>query len=207
MFCPNCNFQNLATTVRCMQCRTLLIEGAMGESSERRLSAPPTGTLPSAKVNAKGVIASLLGLLIGMYAGIHVLVPALGAGAVWLLGSKRFRPAQPAYLPAISTQFGHLVWLGLGSVILGSLDATGGDLVILAIGLAWLWFKPSIWPLAILCIYQLGSLGVNSYLLVQQQVGSMQHKALVVHIALRALALFYMWQGFRESRSVEPRDS
>ena len=86
-------------------------------------------------------------------------------------------------------------------------DATLGDLIILAIGLAWLWFKPSIWPLIILGIYQIGSLGVNSYVLVQQQLGSVQHKALLVHIALRVLALFYMWQGFRQSRHLEPKDS
>jgi hypothetical protein len=203
MFCPSCNFQNSATNMRCLQCRSVLIESAERESSDAKLAQPTNKSSPNAKAGPKGVIASLLGAAVGVYAGIHVLVPAVGAAVTWLIGSRLLRPAQPAYLPAISTQAAHALWLLIGSAIIGSWDATVGDLVILSVGLIWLWFKPSMWPLAILCIYQIGSLGVNSYALWQQQVGSVPHKALVVHIALRVLALFYMWQGLRQVR-VEP---
>ena len=106
MFCPSCNFQNLATSVRCMQCRTVLIEGSAGNSSEAKPLHPS-----NAKANAKGVAASLLGGAVGIYAGIHVLIPVIGAAATWLLGSKLVRPAQPAFLPAVSTQVGHALWL------------------------------------------------------------------------------------------------
>lgn len=206
MFCPNCNFQNDATSVRCMQCRKVLIESSARESPEAKPAQKSTTSSPSAKTSTKGVVASLLGGAVGIYAGIHVLIPAIGAAAIWLLGSKLLRPAKPAFLPAISTQAGHALWLFVGAAIVGSWDATIGDLVILLIGLVWLWFKPNIWPLAILCIYQIGSLGVNSYMFSQQQFGSVSHKALVVHIALRVLALFYLWQGFRQSRG-EPSET
>lgn len=202
MFCPSCNFQNEATSVRCMQCHTVLIEGVVHES-HKASSQTEGNDPPSRSANAKGVAASLIGGVVGIYAGLNVLVPAFGAGAIWFLGRRIITPAQSAYLPAVSTQVGHAFWLALGSVITGSWAATGGDLVILSIGLIWLWFKPSLWPLAILCIYQVGSLGVNSYMLMQQHIGSVQHKALVVHIALRVLALFYLWQGFRASRDGE----
>lgn len=203
MFCPSCSFQNSATSMRCVQCRTVLIESAQWESPDAKF-AQPTNQLPlNAKANSKGVIASLLGGVVGMYAGVHVLVPAIGAAVTWLLGSKVLRPVQPAYLPAICTQVGHALWLLIGSAIIGSWDATIGDLVIMSVGLIWLWLRPSIWPLAILCMYQIGCLGANSHLIWQQQVGSVAHKALVVHIALRVLALHYMWRGYRQIQ-VEP---
>lgn len=100
-----------------------------------------------------------------------------------------------------------MVWLGFGSALLGSWDATLGDLVILVVGLLWLWVKPSVWPIAILGLYQLGSLGVNAFAIIEQPVGSMQHKALVVHIALRALALFYMCSTYMQTRSRARADS
>lgn len=91
----------------------------------------------------------------------------------------------------------------VGAAIAGAWDSTIGDLIILMIGITWLWFKPGIWPVALLCIYQLASLSANSYMLMQQSVGSLPHKALTVHVVIRVATLFYLWQGVRQSGGVK----
>lgn len=198
MLCPVCGQDNTLGSYRCFNCRNSL-------EAESQVAQPkPKDATDRAKQqqnkSAVGLVTSIAGIAVGWYVGVHILLPALSAGAIWLLGNYVLKPSYPGYLPALSTQAGHMLWLGLGSVLLGSWDAAFIDIFILAVGLLWLWIKPSAWPLVILCLYQLTSLGVNIHALISQPVGSLQHKALVVHISLRALAIFYMWRGFQSAR-------
>ncbi len=167
----------------------------------------PSNPPPNGPKGLAQLAMSAVGLLAGLYAGIHVLVPGAAIGAVWWLGSRWWQPAQPAYLHALATQAGHLVWMGLGMALTRNWDATLGDVVVLAVALGWLWLRPGRWPLGILVVYQVVSLAVNGFMLIEQPVGSMPHKALVVHIGLRVAALFYLWRGFRATRQGPPADA
>jgi len=97
-------------------------------------------------------------------------------------------------VPAFSVNAGHFLWLSLSLFLVhpAPVAAIGPDLVIYAIGLAWLVVKPSSGPLYLLGIYQVVLLGVNGYAFAHATVGSVEHKALLIHLIWRAMALFFM---------------
>ncbi len=169
------------------------------------MSTPQKPNDPSTAMKAKGLVASVVGGAVGIYSGINLVIPLAFSGAVWYLGSKLLRPRDIAYLPAISIQAGHMLWLALGMVILGSMGANVIDLVVLGAGVAWLWIRPSLWPVVFLSIFQAIALAVNVAAIASEPVASTMHKALVVHIALRVAALFYMWRALVRARSQKLR--
>lgn len=157
--------------------------------------AEPKATLPS---NAKGIVGWIAGAAIGTYSGINLLIPLFATGAAWWTASKLLRDEKKLILPAFSINAGHFLWLTLALLLMGAgaLSTVGGDLIVYVIGLAWLLRKPSLGPLYLLGIFQLVSLGINGYSLAEAAVGSAPHKALLVHVIWRAMALFFMFKLF-----------
>lgn len=147
-------------------------------------------------MKAKGLVASVVGGAFGIYSGFNLVIPLAFSGAVWYLGSKPLRLRDVEYLPAVAIQAGHLLWLALGMAILGSMGANVIDLVVLSTGVAWLWIRPSLWPVVFLSVFQAIALAVNVAAIAVEPVASAMHKGLVVHIAFRVAALFYMWRAF-----------
>ena len=164
------------------------------------MSSQPTPTVPSADMKAKGVLASVIGGATGIYAGLVILAPLAFTGAAWFVGSKLLKPRDPAYLQAIAIQAGHLCWLALGMAMLGTLGANVLDLAVLGVGVAWLWFRPGLWPVVLMSVFQVLALIVNVMAITPHPIGSVMHKALVVHIAWRLAALFYMWWAYLGAR-------
>jgi hypothetical protein len=70
------------------------------------------------------------------------------------------------------------------------------DLAVLAIGLAWLWTRPNLGSVIFLALYQVSAGAVNVYALIHSQPGSLTHKALVAHLAIRTAALALLIAGF-----------
>jgi hypothetical protein len=166
---------------------------------------PPHTQTAKSQVTAGGVAGAVGGGVVGVYAGANVLFPLVGMGAVWLLSKKLATLRANPYLSAISIQSGHLLWLVIGTALVGAWSVNAGDIVVLTVGLVWLITRPGLWPLVFLSTYHAVALLVNAVVLSQQSFGSAWHKALVVHIALRVLALFFMWQAYLRLRKGEPR--
>ena len=145
-----------------------------------------------------GILGGIAGAAVGQYAGVDLLIPLLATALVWWGGSKLLKDERKEILPAFAVNAGHFLWLSLGLSMLGAqaFATLGLDLVLYAIGLAWLLKKPSIGPLILLGIYQALSLGINGYSLAVAAVGSGSHKALLVHVIWRAMALFFIAKLF-----------
>jgi hypothetical protein len=156
----------------------------------------------SSWTNRAGQIGGLIvGGVIGNYSGINLVIPAVIAAGAWWIGKKKMRPAKLSYLPAIAVQTGHLMWIFLGIVMIGALGLALVDVVVLLIGITWLVLKPSIGPLIFLTLFQALAFAMNVITIAEVAVGSNPHKALVVHLILRVLAVFYMWSAYGQSRN------
>jgi hypothetical protein len=141
-----------------------------------------------------GILGGVVGAAVGQYAGVDLLIPLLSMALVWWGGSKLLKDDRKEILPTFAVNAGHFLWLSLGLFLLGAqaFANLGLDLILYTIGLAWLLKKPSFGSLILLGIYQAVSLGVNVYSLALAGVGSGEHKALLVHVIWRAMALFFI---------------
>jgi hypothetical protein len=144
--------------------------------------------------------SSIVGAAVGVYTGANFLIPGVAGAAIWYIGNKTIRPAQPQYMPAITAQGAHLVWLLVGMAITRTWGINLLDVFILTIGLTWLWLRPGVWPVMLLTVFQLLALAVNVALILDMPLGSIGHKALVLHILLRVIALGAMWYALVRNR-------
>jgi hypothetical protein len=149
----------------------------------------------------RNVLGWIVGAAVGSYSGINLLVPLGITGAAWWSGKKVLRPEKLPFLPAISVQTGHLLWLSLGALYLGTLNLNLLDVVVLVIGLAWLIAKPGLWPIIFLTVFQVLALAVNAASFMDAAIGTNPHKALLVHIIWRVIAVFLMWRAYVQTRA------
>ncbi|HKW91296.1 MAG TPA: hypothetical protein VJX92_05305 [Methylomirabilota bacterium] len=144
---------------------------------------------------APAIIASVIGLAVGAYAGIHLVIPLVASAAAWWLGRALLPRLDERYLIAAAVQAGHLVWLALGQVLLGIRGPDLLDPLILLAGIAWLLAWPGLAPVVLLTVYQVVALTVNAVTFVRLPVGHTIQKALLVHLLWRLMALVLMWRA------------
>ena len=134
-----------------------------------------------------------------MYSGLHLFLPLAATALAWWVGARALRGARRLVLPAAAVQVGHLLWLTFGQVAAGVLSAGVIDLVILAIGVGWLVARPGLAPTVLLTLYQAWALVTNASALVAVPAGTLAHRALLVHVVWRLLALVLMWRAYARS--------
>ncbi len=151
---------------------------------------------------APAIIAAAIGVAVGTYSGIHLLVPLAATVAAWWVGRRLLPRLGPDYLIAAAIQAGHLLWLALGQVALGVRGPDLIDSLVLLLGIAWLLAKPGLAPVVALTIYQTVALAINTVAFLRVPVGHNLHKALLVHLLWRLLALIFMWRAY--ARAARP---
>lgn len=145
-------------------------------------------------------VSGLIGGVIGFYCGVMILIPLVG-GMVPLLLAKRSMPARlKPFTPAFAVIFGHMVWLLFGVVFAHVVAPVIADLAIIVAGLLWLALRPGLGPVILLSSYEALSLVVNVMGIIHLDFGTVGHKALAAHIALRIFALAALIAGYREFR-------
>ena len=160
-------------------------------------SSPPT----SKKLWIVRFVAVAIGYAVWTYFGVSLILPLLvAAAAIWYVGKKVAPPSNPMYLTAIMIQGAHLVWISLGTAFLGAWAANFLDIAILLIGLVWLWFRPSLWPIMLLTVFQIFALAVNMSVVVDYPFGNAGSRSLMIHIGLRIAGLAAMWWAFFRTR-------
>lgn len=157
---------------------------------------------PAQKLTVPGAIGMAAGGLVGAYAGLSLLLPLSGAAAAWWVSRKVLPEPSHSVIPALAVQTGHALWITLGLIIIGTLDANALDPVILLVGIAWLAARPSNGPVYFLAVFQIIGLGINASAFVDATVGTAIHKALLVHVLLRALSLFLLGQLWFRLRKI-----
>lgn len=146
------------------------------------------------------ILGWLTGAAVGRYAGINLLIPLGCTALVWWAGQKLLKDeTRKQILPALSVNAGHGLWLSSGLVFVGpgALSTLGADLLVYIIGLLWLLMKPNrSGPIYFLAIYQVFSLAINAHAFAGATFGTNVHKALLVHLIWRCLALFTLGKLF-----------
>jgi hypothetical protein len=167
---------------------------------------PMKNTLTNIAKVVAGVVAAVFGFALATQLGANFMIPALGAAIVWVVAWKTAAPGFRPMIPAFAVQAGHGLWMLFGLVYLQRLDVTIIDLLILAGGLGWLWLRPG-WPSVVfLTVFQLVALGVNLYFFEAVPEGSLEERALAVHILLRIVAVALLIRGIRLLRQNSSTD-
>ena len=165
------------------------------------MSSESSSASNSKKLWVDRVLAGGAGYAVSAYFGFVLILPILVAAAViWYVGKKVAPVSNPRYLTAIVIQGAHLVWISLGTAFLGAWAANFLDIAILLIGLVWLWFRPSLWPIMLLTVFQIFALAVNMSVVVDYPFGNAGSRSLMIHIGLRIAGLAAMWWAFLRTR-------
>jgi hypothetical protein len=152
-------------------------------------------------------VAGLVGAVVGFYCGLMLLIPFGGAAIILFLG-KRFASARlKPFVAAVSVIFGHGAWMLAGALLTHTgMGLVIPDVAVIVIGLLWLIIWPGLGPVILLSIYEIFSLVVNVTMILKVEFGTVSHKALTAHIALRLFALAALiagyWQ-FRQNQKVK----
>jgi hypothetical protein len=162
----------------------------MAESKQRR----------GALSKAGGLVGTVVGVAVGMYSGINLLIPLTGAFLCGWIAYKLVKEDVKPMVPAIAVQLGHGLWMLFGFIMLRVLNQNALDLVILAAGLTWLLVRPGLGPVILLSTYQCIAFVVNLLSFLAAGVGSTTHKALLVHLVFRLAAVLLMVVGLQQMR-------
>ena len=225
--CPKCNLPSPATAAKC-RCGHEFFEGATTTAVPppilaaavtvgapvspiiKALGLEGVGPMTPSKA-AGGLVGGLSGLggaLVGLYAGLNLVIPAGAAFGIAALAKKTGIITGPAkhFVDAVAAQAGHMVWFILGLLVAGAaaLGQVAFDVVFMTAGLWWLMTRPGPWPVRALLGWQGLAVLVNVILLVAARPGSQEHRALVAHLAMRAAAIYFLVTGLKELQKEGP---
>ena len=141
---------------------------------------------------ALGILASIVGIGLGIYTGMELLWPLALIGVTWWLAAKLVPEEKQIVIPTFAVQCGHALYMSLNFAVLRFVDEGIIDVVLWAGGLTWLLARPGRGPLFFLSVVQIIALIAVGYMLVGAEVGTSDHKAALVNIMLRTIALFFM---------------
>ncbi|HSE02572.1 MAG TPA: hypothetical protein VLK35_00355 [Methylomirabilota bacterium] len=145
------------------------------------------------------IVATVVAIAAGVYSGIHLLIPLAATGVVWW-AARSLRPDRPAdFVAAAAVQAGHLLWIAIGLVVIGAVTVDLVDIAILLAGAVWLVTKPGRAAVIVLTVYQGAGLLINLAAFLAIPIGENLHRALLIHIIWRVLALIFMWRGRRRA--------
>ena len=155
---------------------------------------------PSAMHVAGRIIGTGIGIVLGRYAGMNLLIPLGFALAAGFVLSKLLSGDRKTFVMPLAVQCGHACWFALGAAILHQWNAVLPDLAVFAIGLTWLTIAPGWIPVALLAAYHLFALTINWQGILAEPFGTNLHKAMSVHIVLRIAAVTTMVYSVIQAR-------
>ncbi|MEM7013812.1 MAG: hypothetical protein AAF585_20305 [Verrucomicrobiota bacterium] len=154
----------------------------MGEEDEE----PKQGSKPLVVVCS--LVAGIGGYAIARYSGSAMWIPAAAAILLGVLFHKT--PLKPPQFKVSIVLIGaHLVWMVTGAILTGFWMQVVIDIGVIAIGIFFLWWKPGWFSMLFLLLYQLYAMAMNGITYSELQVGTIEHKALTVHLAIRFCAI------------------
>lgn len=154
-----------------------------------------------------------LSILIGKYSGINLLIPAVMIGIFYFLMTKViFKNDENPYLVSASFLFGHAAWISIGTIVVmatmgeaSSFAAVGNlieCLIYFLITLVML-IRPGMATGIITIILEIPTILINALQIAGTEFNTDDHKALVVHIALRVTILIYAALGVKRLKDAK----
>lgn len=150
-------------------------------------------------MKASVIVATVVGIAVGAYSGGHLLIPLILTGLAWWTGRRLFPDRSPGYVAAAAVLAGQLLWIAVGLIAIGPWRLDLVDIAILLIGVFWLLRRPGLAPVIVLTIYQALLLLINLLAFLGLPIGHNLHRALLVHIIWRGLALILMWRAHHKA--------
>lgn len=147
---------------------------------------------PTTTLKVGSILGAFGGWALGEYSGALLLVPLVATAVALFVAWKLLPQDRRILVPSLGVQTGHLIWFVGGALMTGVVGASLVDILWLLGGLIWLVAKPGRGPIWMLGIYQLLSLAFNAYVFAHVAAGTTAHRALLVHIVWRLLALGLM---------------
>jgi hypothetical protein len=151
-------------------------------------------------MKASIIAPTVIAIAVGVYSGVHLLIPLVLSALIWLAARKLLPDRSPELLAAAAVQAGHLLWIAIGLVVIGKLSVDLLDIAILLVGVGWLLARPGLAPVIVLTVYQALALLISLFAFLNFPVGDNLHRALLVHLLWRILALVLMWRAHRRAR-------
>ena len=146
-------------------------------------------------------IVGLLSKQLGKYLGFYLLIPLVAVLLCGWIAGKTVKPSAQPMVPAFAIQAGHTLWMGLGALLLDQWGLVIGDILIIACGLIWLLTQPGLVPVVLLTIYQIAAFIVNLNIFSAPETDGEVHRALLVTIILRILAVIMLFAGLKNVKS------
>jgi len=150
-------------------------------------------------MKASIIVPIVIAIAVGVYSRFHLLIPLVLSGLCWWAARKLLPDRPPDFVAAAAVQAGHLLWIATGLIVIGALTVDLVDIAILLIGVGWLLARPGLAPVIVLTIYQSLALLINLFAFLNFPVGNNLHRALLVHLLWRILALVLMWRAYRRA--------
>lgn len=146
-----------------------------------------------------GIAGAIGGWTLSQYCGASIWIPGAAIILFLLLFAKS--PLRPKYFAgAIATTVAHVIWFVVGSAITGMWSGTALDIIVLSVGIVWLWWRPNLPAILFLGLVQLASLVFNAYMISSTPFGSAQHRALTAHCVFRLIAIICLIVGYLRMR-------
>lgn len=139
------------------------------------------------------LIGIAIGYMLGSYTSPISIIPIILILLSALILVKLTKAPKHLIL-ALAIQFGHLCWIIL-SVILTKNTSAIIDIVLMLVGLLWLVARPALSAVLFLTAYQTFSLLINLSTLFSTAFKTFEHRALVLILILRILAIIFMFAG------------
>ena len=145
-----------------------------------------------------GWVAGAIGLGLGRYAGINLIIPGAIAVVGFLLCRWAFPPSKKSAVLPISFQLGQFGWMLLAVMIPGGIQQVALDLVLMAAGMIWLYLSMGRGAAITVIIYNALGLVFYGYELYTQAVVAGGMRGFVVHIAWRIATIILLALFIRE---------
>lgn len=127
----------------------------------------------------------LIGVPVGQYAGLNLLIPMAAGFAFWRVALRHSRgPAEAGIAAAV--QAGYLGWYAVGALLATPVPAALLlEMGLLAAAIVWLVRRPSLAAFAIIGGLQGLSAAANAFAFAGAAFGTPDHRGLLVHLILR----------------------
>lgn len=147
-----------------------------------------------------GMVGAAIGAGVVWYAGMILVIPA--AAGVALFGLFTQTPIRPKqFALAIGVIAAHLCWIVVGALMSGAAATVVVDGALLTAALIWLCARPSRAAGLATTVLVGVTLALNLIFLAQASIGTLEHRALVVHGTLRLGACLALIDGLRKLAS------
>jgi hypothetical protein len=156
----------------------------MTQESESQTSVHPIARL----------LSIALGVGVGWYSGMALIIPA-AIGILAVLVLSKALPSRHLFNVVGGVTIGHIGWMVIGASLTGNWGVII-DALLLGGLVCWLLARPGLTVVVLLCGAELVEITYCALRMISAEVGTTEHKALVVHLVLYAIAFCFLILGY-----------